>query len=234
MFILGDARIPDVAKENLARLGTFVPFLTTGVTYESISGHPDIFFCHGDEALVVAPNTPEKYLKILKLQNISFVKGSLPLGKTYPETARYNAVVTDDVLIHNQKYTDPVVKMLAVEKQQIHVGQAYTRCSLLPLSLKRFITSDEGIYKTLLQQDIDVHYFSPQGILLPGFQHGLLGGCCGVFENRIFIIGQLAAYPEGKRLSSLLTGWGYEIVELYEGPLFDGGSLLFFPKQKNI
>lgn len=231
MLILGDARIPGQAKENLFKLGTYIPILTSGITYEAISGHPDIFFCLIDRQLVVAPNIPKDYLVILKKYNVSFTMGSFPVGNTYPETARYNAVVTGDLLIHNEDVTDESLKQLFAEKKFIHVNQAYTRCNLIPLRNGKFITSDEGISKTLKSNGIDVEYFSPEGIVLPGFDHGFLGGTLGMglFDEKIFLLGQLKFYPEGDRLGDTLSEAGYEIIELYSGPLFDGGCLLILP-----
>ena len=229
MLILGDAKISAAATEKLSQWGEFVPFQTHNIVYDAVSGHPDVFFCRVDGDWVVAPNVPWKYKKRLIQKEISFCEGENSVGEIYPQTAFYNAVVTEKYLIHNLKVTDPVIKQKAVGKIAIHVNQAYTRCSLLPLSRDRFITSDEGIYKTLLKTGIEIYYFSPKGILLPGFRNGFLGGCCGVFENRIFIIGQLSFYPEGEKLRSVLQHCNYEIIELYAGPLFDGGGIFFIP-----
>ncbi len=229
MLIIGDERIPAPAIDKLSHFGTFIPFKTNGLVYEAVSGHPDLFFCQVDDLWVVAPNTPEKYKKLFEKEKIKVQTGKNAVGKTYPQTARYNAVLTDQYLIHHQKHTDDNIKHLIAGKTVIHVKQAYTRCNLLPLSQEKFITSDEGIYKTLLKSGLETYYFSPRGILLPGFRNGFLGGCCGVFENRVFITGQLNFYAEGNKLRKLLQKLNYEIVELYAGPLFDGGSLFFVP-----
>ena len=231
MLILGDARIPEQAKQSLFKLGTYIPILTSGITYEAISGHPDIFFCLVDKQLVVAPNIPKDYLMILKKYNVSFSMGSLPVGEKYPETARYNAVVTKDFLIHNESVSDENLKHFFAEKKSIHVNQAYTRCNLIPLRNGKFITSDEGIFKALKSNGEEVEYFSPEGILLPGFDHGFLGGAMGIglFDEKVFLLGELKSYPEGERLRASLSQAGYEIIELYSGPLFDGGSLLMIP-----
>ncbi len=229
MLIIGDARMPARAIDKLSLFGKFIPFKTNHLVYEAVSGHPDLFFCPVNDQWVVAPNTPEKYKKLFVKENIKVQTGENIVGKTYPQTARYNAVLTDQYLIHHQKYTDTSIKLHTAGKTVIHVKQAYTRCNLLPLSLEKFITSDEGIYKTLLKSGLEVHYFSPRGILLPGFSNGFLGGCCGIYENRVFIIGQLKFYAEGGKLRKLLQKLNYEIVELYAGPLFDGGSLFFVP-----
>lgn len=229
MLIIGDARIPTQAVDYLSAYGKFIPFQSENLVYEAISGHPDIFFCKIDDRWVMAPNTPENQKKQLLKKGLNVLTGEKEVGMAYPLSATYNAVVTDRYLIHHLKHTDPAIVELSANKTKIHVNQAYTRCSLLPLSRDRFITSDKGIYKTLIRSQIETFYFSPDNILLPGFNHGFFGGCCGIYKNRIFIIGQLKHHADGEKLRDYLEKLNYEIIELYDGPLFDGGSLLFLP-----
>jgi len=225
MLILADKRIPEKAKNNLKKYGEVLFIETHGITYPAISGHPDIFVCDAGNTLVIAPNTPEKIKLQLVKNNIQFVEGSGKVGKQYPETASYNAVVTDKLLIHNLKYTDPIIQGNCADLESIHIRQAYTRCNLISMENNRFITSDKGIEKTLSGRGYEVLFVHPKGIVLPGFKHGFIGGCCGIFKNRIFFIGSLKHFPEGDKIRNFIKG--YEIIELYDGPLFDGGSLIF-------
>jgi hypothetical protein len=41
----------------------------------------------------------------------------------------------------------------------------------------------------------------------------------------VFFIGNLSHFPEGEKVRQFLSS--YEIIELYDGPLVDGGSLIF-------
>ena len=229
MLVFGDARLPETAKQKLRGVGTFVPFMTHHIVYDAISGHPDIFFCQQQDTLVVAPNLPEKYFERLHGLGIKVTVGQNQVGNKYPETAGYNAVVTDKFFVHNPEITDPVLRNTFSDKKKIAVKQGYVRCNLLSLREDIFLTSDRGIEKVLRKEGLETHYFSPQGILLPGFQHGFLGGCLGIWENKIFITGSLSHYPEGEKLNQLLRKWGYGTVELYDGPLVDGGGLFFIP-----
>jgi hypothetical protein len=155
--------------------------------------------------------------------------GKLSVGKKYPETARYNAVVTDKFLIHHSEITDDVIKYNTSKLQQIKVKQAYTRCNMLPLKDDHFITSDNGIHKAMNDNGCKVLYISPDSVLLSGFDQGFFGGACGVYENKVFVIGSLQHYQEGENVRKFLSELQYEIIELYDGPLFDGGSVLFLP-----
>lgn len=225
MLILTDIRIPVAALRTLKKYGEVLPFETSEITYPAISGHPDIFFCQSGNDLVVAPNTPKIITTKLKALSIPFREGKTDVGSVYPQTAVYNAVTTNKYLIHNLKFTDPEILKGCVHLEKIDVKQAYTRCSLLPLKNDRFITSDKGIEKVLLQKGLEVEFVKPGGILLPGFDHGFFGGTSGVFEDKVFFIGNLDHFPEGEKVRQFLSA--YEIIELYDGPLFDGGSLFF-------
>ena len=225
-MIIADNRIPEQAKERLLSFVDVLFLETEGIAYKAISGHSDIFFCIVGPKLVVAPNLPEKLIGELKKRSIDFVEGEKPVGAKYPETAFYNAAVTENFLIHNLKYTDHAILKAAENLKQINVNQAYTRCNLLPLPGDKFITSDRGIEKTLMNEGLEILYVSPGDILLPGFEHGFFGGACGVFENKLLILGSLKHFKDGEKTRRFLKKAKMEVVELYDGLLFDGGGLL--------
>jgi len=204
---------------------------TSGITYEAISGHPDIFFHQIGGKLVVAPNLPEKYFSVLEQSGISYVRGEQGVGEKYPTSSAYNAVSTPDLLIHNFRNTDLVITRLAEDADLIHVDQGYTRCNLLALDNEHFITSDDKVKRVLDRFDKDCLHVSPEGIMLEDYKHGFFGGCCGIHDNKIFFIGSLKHYPAGGEVRNYLSSLNFEIVELYDGPLFDGGSILFLGDQ---
>jgi hypothetical protein len=227
MLILADKKIPGEAAANLASHGVVHLFETGGITYGAVSGHPDVFFCRVNGSLVAAPNVPEHTRKILRENGVPFVEGETPVGAKYPATARYNAVSTDRYLLHNFRYTDPVITRLGEDLDLVHLSQGYARCNLLPLSNGSFITSDGGIAKVLTNFKIPVLRVNPDGILLPGFSHGFIGGAAGMLADTVFFIGSLDHYADGAAVRNFLESNGHRHVELYDGPLFDGGSLMF-------
>jgi hypothetical protein len=229
MLIIADNRIPEEAKNRLESYGELLLFETSGITEYSISGHPDIFFCNTTKGLVIAPNLPEQYKEILRDNNVSFTEGLLPVEKKYPKAARYNAVITEHYLIHRTDITDTAITNGCKELVSINVKQGFSRCSLLPLKNDHFITSDEGIYKTLLQQEMKVLLVSSDGIILQDHPNGFFGGACGLNESQMFILGALKYYKDGEKIKSFVQPLNYEIVELFDGPLFDGGSIVFIP-----
>ncbi len=223
---IADKNTPVAAIKTLQNFGEIMLFITKNITYRQVAGHSDLFFCFGNGQCVTAPNTPKKYIEWLKEKNVDIITGSQPVGNNYPSSAIYNAVVTDDYLIHNLSVTDPVVLETFSHLKKINIRQGYSRCSLLPLKNNHFITSDEGVYKVLETNHLDALYVNPSSILLPGFKHGFFGGTAGVIDDTIFLTGSLNYFPEGEKVRNYLNHLHYTIIELYDGPLFDIGSLL--------
>ena len=91
-----------------------------------------------------------------------------------------------------------------------------------------FVTSDRGIEQILLCHQLHVLYVDPVGIQLPGFSHGFFGGTCGILDDTVYFIGDLAYHKQGEEINLLLEKLGYQTCALYDGPLFDGGSMFFF------
>jgi len=226
MKIILSKDIPTEAKNNLKQYGDLLYFNSAGITYTAIANHPDIFMCQINNRLLLAPNTPKEYKYLLRSYNIEFTEGNQLVGEKYPETAYYNAVITSNYLIHNLNATDNKILDACDSLNAINVKQAYTRCNLLPLKNDSFITSDMGIYNALVLKKLNVLLVNPQGIILPGFEYGFFGGACGVYKNSIFITGSLGKFIDGEKVARFLVTLGYEIIELYDGPLFDCGSLI--------
>lgn len=227
MLIIADARIPEGAKMKLSNYGELMELETSGITYPAISGHPDIFFTLVDDQLIIAPNLPQKYFPELQNRNINYITGLNPVGQQYPKTAGYNAVVTNKYLVHKLNITDTSITEVAGQKLSIDVNQGYTRCNTIFLNDENAITSDCGIKEQLEKSGVKTLFVNPSGIQLPAFSHGFFGGCCGLFKNRLFVIGNLNKYHEGDKLKSFLEPLRIEIVELCDTPLYDGGGIFF-------
>ncbi len=214
------------ALKKLQKLDEVLLFETKGITYPEISCHPDIFFCTDGKTTVYAPNTPRNFIEKLNQKGKKLIAGENSVGAKYPETAKYNVAVTQDVLVGNSKITDQMVLQTFKDRELIHVAQGYTRCSLLPLNSRTMITSDKGIYKTLTGQNIKVMYVSPEDVLLPGFEHGFIGGTAGIFKDTVLFNGSLNHIAQGKEIRHFIEQNNLKILELDDGPLFDIGSIL--------
>jgi len=233
-FIIADKRLPLPAKNTLKSIGRLHVLQTDGLVYKSISGHPDILICQGDEGLVIAPGLSIEIKKSLTNAGIELYTGSENPGKAYPESARYNAVVTSEYIIHNMKITSKAIFETFPGRKHLHVNQGYTRCNLLALNNECFITSDKGIEKVLLTEGKQVLFVDPSPIRLKGQKFGFFGGCCGIYNNEVLIAGSLHHHPQGDEIRVFIAKKGFSIKELYDGPLVDVGGIFILNTGKKI
>ncbi len=227
-MIICDKRFPSPVRQKLSVLDFLIELSTEKITYPAICGHPDVFCCKVGDVIVVSPALPQQYCDLLTQQKIVWKFGTHHNTSSYPGSAIYNAVITETLFIHNLQITDPTIKKLVGSRKQVHVNQGYTRCNLLPLPNNCFITSDKGIYGVLMHEGFDILYVDPTGILMEGFPNGFIGGACGVREETVFIAGSLNTYQEGPKMIDFIHHHSLTAVELYDGPLIDGGSIFFF------
>ncbi len=227
MKIIAASTLLASARKKLEALGDVLFLDPQPSVYPSIACHPDIFFFQHENQLITNPELPNTWENWLISHQISFRKGNnTPQGK-YPLTAPYNAVSSGNSLIHNLKYTDPLILSLFDPQNRIHVNQAYTRCNLLSLNEETFITSDRGILKILATHQKNVLYLHPETVRLPGHSHGFIGGCCGIAGCQLFVNGSIKMMPEGEIFIKFIEKAGFEAVELHKGILTDVGSLMF-------
>jgi hypothetical protein len=226
-LIIADKKIPDEAKQNLSRLGDLSLFATEGIVYDAISGHPDIFFFQHNGEMVVSPNLPDEYIDLLNKNLVKYKLGKSATSSGYPASAHYNAAVICDTLVHNLDITDEAILSLFPEDKRVNIKQGYGRCSTIPLKGNNAITSDAGICKTLTKAGYNALYVSPEGIMLPGFKNGFIGGTCGLQGDTVYFLGSLEKKIHGDNIRSFLQNLNYNIVELCNTPLFDGGSIMF-------
>lgn len=213
-------RLSDFAEQTL-------PFRSEGITYDSISCHPDIFLYQEKQRVVVAPNAPQILTQTLQTLNIDFLVGKGEIGTQLHNSCLYNCVATDRHLFHRTGFTDERILQLNSTKQFVALPQSYTRCSMLALDNDHFITSDAGIDKQLKANGFHTFLFDPSAIRIAVHKNGFLGGTCGRHEDKILFLGNPLAHADGKDLCHFIEKIGLEVVSLANGPLYDGGGIFF-------
>ena len=234
--IIASSTMPSEARENLSKLGEVLWLEPSDKAYPSISSHPDIFFfCYNErccDTVICAKNVhinfPEGIMKEIGMKNV---------GNAYPETVPYNAVGIGNILIHNLNYTDEKIldlyRKISTKSVQLNVNQGYTRCNLLALDERNFITSDFGIKHVLEDNGCNVFYVDPHQVTLPGHNYGFFPGCCGLVDDCVVVCGSLKHLKECKELKKFIRRNNMRIIELYDGELVDVGSIFFIHNQKN-
>ncbi len=90
-----------------------------------------------------------------------------------------------------------------------------------------YITSDRGIEKVLLKKGLSCFYFNPEQIIIRGHNNGFIGGTVGIWGKKIFFNGNIELHADGQQLREYLTDLDFEIVNLSDEYLYDGGCIFF-------
>ena len=228
MYAIIDKRASKEVKDSLKMyVEDIFEFSSDGVTYNSISGHLDIFMFQDGKKLIVAPNAPLDLLAFLEIHHIEFAFGKENVGESLQQSSRYNCLATESHYFLREGYTDTAVLEQCTAKQAVLLPQSYVRCSLFNLDSHHFITSDKGILKSLHTQDFDACYFDPCQIKIKDHTYGFLGGTLGRMGNTLFFMGDIFKHTDGEKLNEYIIQNNHKVVCLGSDYLYDGGGLFF-------
>ena len=233
MFLL-DYRINKYVEEYFKKRNwNFIKTINNKSLYEEISGHPDIVACTIGDITVLEMNTYDFLAEKLKGYNI--VRGKASLSSKYPFDIAYNVIVTDKYLIGNLNFVDDVVIKIAKSRnlELINVKQGYARCSTVVIKNDIFITSDIGIYKELIKNDIHIYYVQADDIVLSQRYSGFLGGACFYFNDELIFFGNIVKNNFYKKIKSILEIENIKYVNIFDDKLIDYGSVIEISKKSN-
>ena len=192
--------------------------------------HADLSMCVIGENVVCAPSLYEKFKEIRDpdfIKGVNFIKGNAEPCEPYPNDILYNATVVGRNIFCKRDKTDK--KLLEIAEKNgyniISVNQGYARCSTLPVTDSALITSDHGIYSAALKNGFDALFVTNDGVYLDGFPHGFIGGCGGLYENKLIFSGDISKHRDYKKIKDFCEKNSVEVLFTSE-PLYDFGSIL--------
>jgi len=202
-------------------------------TYKSISTHPDIQMTMINHQLFIDHDSWEN-LKCIEA-NTDILNELKPtiintnLGNRYPLSVPFNGKFLENTWIHHLDFTDGTILdyLKKSNMKLLHTNQGYSGCSLLLLPNKKGITSDPGLAKVLRNNGFEIVLIHEGHIILDGLEHGFIGGCCGYYNNVVYIHGDLNTHPDGMKIREFILKQHIKIIEVKNFPLTDIGSILF-------
>lgn len=228
MYAIIDHRCPEKVKNNLAKyVDDVFEFSSENITYNSISGHPDIFIFQDSKKLIVAPNSPKLLFDFLDKKKVNYTIGIKNVGESLAESSSYNCYSTKDYFFCNEGKPDKSIQNYCANKQLILVPQSYVRCSMFGINNQKMITSDLGIVKVLKNYNIDYFYFDPSEIKIVDHKNGFLGGTLGEMDNKLFFTGNILKHKDGSALRDYIEANQKQVICLGKDCLYDGGGLFF-------
>lgn len=151
-----------------------------------------------------------------------------PRSSLYPEDVALNALVLSGALVCLPSHTSPPLLADAEGsgRKILKVKQGYAACSSLAAP-NGVLTSDPGIHRTLTTVGIRCTLMKSEGIRLPGYDVGFIGGCGGIYGSTLYLFGQADSVPDGEKIYAFAKEQGLTLCPLWNGPLTDYGGLKF-------
>jgi len=226
------SNLPAEIITRLSEDANVIPLPPDRTVDTPVQCHPDMICSVIDGTVYFHESYAEAYPALIReIAEKSGYGITLTCGRRspkYPEDISLNAAVLPDALICRKSHTAPEL-IDAAEKTPkcvINVSQGYSACSCL-VSENAVLTTDPGIFRTLTALHRDCTYISSDGILLPGYGCGFIGGCGGTHEGKLYLFGSDESLRDRDVLLRFAENHGLGIVYLSPDPLTDYGGLKF-------
>ena len=150
----------------------------------------------------------------------------------YPNNILLNAKIIGKNIIGKIDALDSELVNFCTERGYnfINVKQGYSGCSILDVTENAIITTDESIYRTLLNTKIDVLKISQNGISLLGSkkgEQGLIGGASIKLSDSILFFGDIRNHEDYYNILDFCNKRNVSIDFIKEFNLTDiGGGVL--------
>ncbi len=227
--VLIDYRTDKETINELNRIGCFV-YKTTPVDslYNEVNGHADMQIHFINSKAFCAPECYD-YYKDLNLSGINLICGSKPLKPTYPDDVLYNVCNIGKYVISRPLCTaiEISAEYLSLKKEFLNARQGYAKCSICVVNDNSAITADEGMYKLLKNNNINVLKIKDGYVRLYNMK-GFIGGASGLINNTLYFNGNIKLHPDYKNIKSFCKNIGVDIYSLNNGPLIDIGTIMQF------
>ncbi len=232
-FCVVSSLLPDDALSFLQKHFRVITLPPDTALPEPIRCHPDsIFAAIGEELILPAAYYeahPDTAHEIASLGGFRITLSYSERGSAYPLDAGLNAAVGRNFILCRPDSAAPALLQAAGRYGYtvIPVRQGYAGCSCL-ITDHAVLTGDPGIAKVLAVHKLPYCLLSNQGIRLPGYSGGFLGGACGFYGGILYICGNYTALPTAPALSEFAVKSGIAILPISGGDVTDVGGIRFF------
>lgn len=190
---------------------------------KNYNDHIDISVLKIDDEIYIEDSVFEYYSEFLKEFRLKRICVS---GFKNSEVV-LNIAKNDKYFFHNEKFTtNEIFEKLSLNRKYIKVNQGYANCSMICFK-NHIITSDEGIYKTLKNEKINVEFVTTDGIILNGYKNGFIGGTCGfVSDDTLLFYGDVTKYKDYDIIKHIADEENVKIIFPKDEEFVDLGGII--------
>lgn len=228
-YLPGNKVLLFIADCNIAEAEVITP-PSVDVLVPSMRRHADLgIVIVSEKKAVCAPEVYDYYKDALSPYGFEVVKGKKSVGRHYPEDCAYNVGIVGKKCFLSKSVCDEHLFDILISEgfEIIEVKQGYTKCSLSPIDENSFITGDYIIAQEGKKRGMDVLLIENKGIVLPPYENGFWGGCCGMGDKDTLIVnGDISTLPFGEKIKEFLDRKNIKIQKSKEGEVVDIGSVI--------
>lgn len=224
--VVTDYRTSKETIKELKNLG-YTVILTKPVPslYDEVQGHADMQVHFVNSKLICEPTVYSYYKE--RFADMDIVCGSIALKPKYPYDIAYNVCRIGKYAVCRRSHTAP--EILSEYQTILETKQGYARCSICIVNSESVITSDEGLYRLLSENKLNVLKIRP-GYIELGRMQGFIGGASGLLENSVLAFnGALKTHPDHRNIVDFCRNVSVEPISLNSGNLVDTGTILRIP-----
>ncbi len=203
--------------------GRVIPLPVHPLLPEPVCGHPDLlcFYDGGKRTLYTFLEYYEQNTALFDALPVKICPLPLKAG-AYPLDLHFDQLLYKGRIIGRAPF---IPRVLTEGREVVNVRQGYAKCATLALD-DLAVTADEGIAKAIRTLGGRVLEIENDGVALPGYDKGFIGGASAVVGEKVLFFGDLSAHGQGKQISELLLKEGYTPISLSLDPLTDYGGLI--------
>ncbi len=191
-----------------------------------VSSHADMLLFYDGKKIITHKGYYYENKDLFDTLGIEIELSDEFMGDVYPNDILFNAVLTSaGQLFSKSEYTSSLIKEKS--KKLINVKQGYTACSTCKVSQFDFITTDEGLCRIYKENGINSLLVSKNGIYLPGYDCGFIGGATVVLPEGVCFFGDASYHSDYDKILDFADKAGKKIISLSDEKIMDiGGAVV--------
>jgi len=197
-----------------------------------IAAHPDTLLAQLGDVLVTsavyAAEAEAVFAELHRRCACRVIRAAYVPGRQYPADVGCNILACGRFAYALTAHLAAEVIAAAAEQGITlrNVRQGYAGCSALSCG-GMIITADPSILRAAAADGVRTLAISPDGILLPGYDRGFIGGASGYAAGAAAFFGDIGRHPDGWRIAAALEAHGVEMISLADKALCDYGGIRF-------
>ncbi|MBQ7760661.1 MAG: hypothetical protein IJ400_01280 [Clostridia bacterium] len=192
-----------------------------------VNSHADMLVSVLDNTIFIYKDYYEQNREVFdSIKKYNIIPCEHKCKRDYPNDIGLNVLIMGKKIFCNSKFVAGELLEYAKNNNYkiIDVKQGYSCCSTLAINENHAITSDIGMYKSLVHENISTLLITNNGISLEGYNCGFIGGSGGILNNSVIFFGNIKKHIDFPKIEQLIKGNDMAILSIFPDGVSDFGG----------